>query len=355
MAYALCNRFGFHEQARRDRLHALGLSFAEGHHAALLHDMVIGPRVDKIVAGFYNHMLGVEDFLNIFARGYDIEKLKQTQTAYLLSLGQDFGTAEYFEERLRVGVTHAKVGVPLSLYECAYAVLKDNIVQAVPDSIRGDAEEFQGLISFLMRITALDMSLAIETYHESRVKTLERALKSLAQLDAELRHKVATDALTGVASHGQSLSALGRAIQQAHRNGTPLCICMVDLDHFKNVNDSFGHQVGDDVLCDIAGRMQGAVRSFDTVGRYGGEEFLIIMDNASRETAQEIAERVRYRVSASPVKTRSVEVRVTVSLGLAILQPEDDVDSLIKRADEALYKAKHEGRNRVVFPATESG
>jgi two-component system cell cycle response regulator len=142
---------------------------------------------------------------------------------------------------------------------------------------------------------------------------------------------------------------LRRAIQIALRNKTPLCICMADLDHFKKINDNYGHQVGDDVLCDVAGRMQGAVRNFDTVGRYGGEEFLIIMDNADLDTAMEIAERVRRRVGSSPIKTRSVETPVTVSLGIARLQPEDDIDSLIKRADQALYQAKREGRNRVVY------
>jgi diguanylate cyclase (GGDEF)-like protein len=99
--------------------------------------------------------------------------------------------------------------------------------------------------------------------------------------------------------------------------------------------------------------MQAAVRNFDTVGRYGGEEFLIIMDNAELATAQEIAERVRQRVAASPVKTRSAEVSITLSLGLAMLKPDDDVDSLVKRADEALYDAKHKGRNRVVYLSAE--
>lgn len=350
MVHELCHRFGFHEQARGDRLDALGLSADDESLAAELQDRVIAPNADSIVEAFYEHLLGIRQFTEIISQGHDLGRLRETQTRYLLGLGMNFTSADYFEERLNVGIVHARVGVPLSLYECTYAVLKDKILDAMPESIRRQEPERYGkLVSFLSRITALDMSLAIETYHLSKVRTLEKALRSLAQLDAELRHKVATDALTGVASHGQCLSALRKAIDSAQRNDTPLCISMADLDHFKRVNDSHGHQVGDDVLCDVAGRMQGAVRNFDTVGRYGGEEFLIIMDNASRPTAQEIAERVRYRVAASPVKTRSAEVSITVSLGLAQLRPNDDVDSLIKRADEALYKAKHRGRNQVVF------
>jgi len=349
LAHELCHRFGFHDLSRRDRLYALGLSAADNKLVVELQDRVILPNVDQIVSRFYDHMLGIAEFAEIVSRGPDLEKLRRTQSDYLLSLGKEFSTANYFEERLQVGVVHARVGVQLSMYECAYAILKDKIIEAFPETIRRDADEYSRLVSFLNRITALDMSLAIETYHLSKVQTLEKALKSLAQLDAELRHKVATDALTGVASHGQCLSALRKAIQLAQRNKTPLCICMADLDHFKRVNDTHGHQVGDDVLCDVAGRMQGAVRNFDTVGRYGGEEFLIIMDNATRATAQEIAERVRFRVGSGPVKTRSVEVPITVSLGLAQLMPADDVDSLIERADQALYKAKNRGRNQVVF------
>lgn len=354
MSYELCHRFGFTEAVRKQRLKLLDLSAGDNRWAALLLQEVIRPNAMDIVASFYDHMMHSEDFTRIVNRDSTLERLRKTQTMYLLSLGQKFTTAEYFEERLRVGITHARVGVPLSLYECAYAVLRQKIVDAIPAHLAQDAVQFPGLTAFLSRIVALDMSLAIETYHESKVQTLETALQSLAQLDAELRHKVATDALTGVASHGQSLSALRKAIQTAHSNHTPLCIAMVDLDFFKRVNDEHGHQVGDDVLCDVAGRMQAAVRNFDTVGRYGGEEFLIILDNADLATAQEIAERVRQRVAATPVKTRSTGVSITLSAGLARLEPGDNVDSLIKRADEALYAAKHQGRNRVIYSSANS-
>ena len=346
MAYELCHRFGFHDQTRLQRLDSLGLTAADRSLAKQLHAQVIDPNVTDIVAAFYERMMGVPEFAEILGSGHDIMRLKHTQTDYLLSLGLDFGSADYFENRLRVGVTHAQVGVPLSLYECAYLFLKESIISAFPVSLREKPEAFGGLIGFLNKITTLDMSLAIETYHLSKVQTLEKALKSLEQLDAELRHKVATDALTGVASHGQCLSALRRSIKIAQRNETPLCVCMADLDNF---NDTYGHQVGDDVLTDVAGRMQGAVRNFDTVGRYGGEEFLIVMDSADIESAHEIAERVRYRVASSPIKTRSAEVKMTVSLGLAKLRPDDDLDSLVKRADEALYKAKRRGRNQVAY------
>ena len=323
MGHELCHRFGFSEAAREQRLKLLDLSVSDNQWSELLLQQVIEPNAEYIVAAFYDHMVQSEEFTSIVNRDTTLERLRKTQTLYLRSLGQEFQSADYFEERLRVGIAHARVSVPLSLYECACAILKQKIIDAIPAQIHKDPAQLLGLASFISRITALDMSLAIETYHLSKVQTLEKALQSLAQLDAELRHKVATDALTGVASHGQSLSALRKAIQIAHRNHTPLCIAMADLDYFKRVNDEHGHQVGDDVLCDVAGRMQAAVRHFDTVGRYGGEEFLIIMDNADLATSKEIAERVRQRVAATPVKTRSAGVTMTLSLGLAMLKPGD--------------------------------
>lgn len=353
MSHEYCRRYGFDQQARQRRLLWLGLGSEDARWATVLHEQVIAPNLDDIVGWFYEHMLRIQEFGEILSRGFDIEKLKQTQARYLDTLGQEFETADYFEERLRVGIAHARVGVPLSLYECAYAIMRQAIFNVIPAEVMDDPEALTGLNAFIVRITALDMSLAIETYHLARVQSLEKALQSLAQLDAELRHQVATDALTGVASHGQCLSALGQALSLAKRNGTPLCIAMVDLDHFKRVNDGYGHQVGDDVLRDVAGRMQAAVRNFDTVGRYGGEEFLIIMDNADRETALEIIERVRQRVGNEPIRTRSDTIHITLSAGISVMRPDDNTDSLIHRADRALYVAKHAGRNQVVLEGEE--
>jgi len=349
MAYELCHRFGFQEQARRDRLDILGLSNTDEEIGKFLHTRVIDPHAKEIVNAFYERMMALPAFAEILADGHDLVQLKHTQTEYLLSFGLQFTSADYFENRLRVGVTHATVGVPLYMYECAFLFLIESIIAAFPESLIKDRDGYLRCFGFLNKVKALDMSLAIETYHLSKIRTLEKTVRSLEQLDAELQHKVATDALTGVASHGQCLSALQGAIKTSRRTHTSLCICMADLDHFKNVNDSYGHQVGDDVLRDVAGRMQGAVRKFDTVGRYGGEEFLIIMGDTDIETALEIAERVRFRVAASPIKTRSDEVKMTVSLGMAEFRVDDDVDSIVKRADEALYKAKDRGRNQVAY------
>jgi len=122
---------------------------------------------------------------------------------------------------------------------------------------------------------------------------------------------------------------------------------MADLDHFKRINDSHGHLVGDRILRDVATRMSTGARNSDVVGRYGGEEFLIIFDAAPLDVARELAERIRLRVMADPFVEQATELAVTVSLGVAQARDDDDVDSLTARADRAMYTAKRAGRNRV--------
>ena len=126
---------------------------------------------------------------------------------------------------------------------------------------------------------------------------------------------------------------------------------MIDIDHFKKINDSFGHDIGDEVLREFAVRLASNVRAVDLPVRYGGEEFTVIMPDTRIEDAQRIAERIRLHVAGSPFRVSNGEelLMVTISIGVAAtLGPDDTADALIKRADEAVYEAKAAGRNRVV-------
>lgn len=345
--HRLCEQYGFDDATRAERLSMFGLTAGNKDIADLLSRSVIAPNVDWIVEQFYEVLLANRFYTEILNRGFDLDRLRQTQTVYLLSMGQDYASGEYFEERLRVGLAHARIGLPLSLYECAYNTIRQLILGAVPDEIQNDVETFVKLVSFLSRITSLDMSLAIETYHLARIHRLEQTLETLQLEDEELRYKIATDSLTQVASHSQAMAVLSQAIKLARRKGSPLCVCMIDLDHFKKVNDTYGHLTGDAVLRDVASRMQAAVRTFDTIGRYGGEEFIIILENTNLVTAQEVMERMRQRVASTPINVSGTTIPVTVSAGLSALRTGDKMQSLIARADAAMYGAKESGRNKV--------
>jgi diguanylate cyclase (GGDEF)-like protein len=137
-------------------------------------------------------------------------------------------------------------------------------------------------------------------------------------------------------------------LERAKRAGTPCSILIFDLDYFKDVNDSYGHLAGDEVLRVMAIKIREIIRSYDVFGRYGGEEFVVLMDSANLEAATERAERIRAEVESLVIHYADVDIRITCSVGVAETPDgEEDVTRLLERADAALYQAKRDGRNLV--------
>jgi diguanylate cyclase (GGDEF)-like protein/PAS domain S-box-containing protein len=155
------------------------------------------------------------------------------------------------------------------------------------------------------------------------------------------------DALTGVFNRRHVEDVLGKELERAERHGRPLAVAILDADHFKRINDTHGHQTGDEVLRAISQRCQSTLRSNDVLGRYGGEEFVIVFPETKLDEAGAVAERVRSAVADSPIKVGDHALVVTVSIGLAAHAPGHDLDKLLQRADAALYNAKQDGRNLV--------
>jgi diguanylate cyclase (GGDEF)-like protein len=176
--------------------------------------------------------------------------------------------------------------------------------------------------------------------------------KLMIRLDETQKHLMVmatTDSLTGLANRRQIMKRLDEEYERSSRQGTPLCVATLDIDHFKQINDTYGHPFGDQVLREIAQRMQQSVRRYDIVGRIGGEEFLVVSPGSSLQDTVTMTERLREDVSSSGISMGTSTVHVTISAGVALLGPADNsVGSILKRADTALYKAKHSGRNRVV-------
>ena len=178
-----------------------------------------------------------------------------------------------------------------------------------------------------------------------RILSLQQSLISARE---ELRFQATHDALTGLFNRGATLETIHRERSRQVREGGTLGVILADLDHFKQINDTYGHLVGDAVLKETARRMTACVRPYDTVGRYGGEEFLIIVPTADAAGSLRLAERMRETIAASPIKTSAGEVNVTASFGVAASDPANPppADSLLLRVDDALYRAKELGRNR---------
>ena len=160
-----------------------------------------------------------------------------------------------------------------------------------------------------------------------------------------------TDMLTGLPNRRRTLSFLDQALRRAEQDGAPLAVAIFDIDHFKAINDVHGHAAGDEVIRRVGQRAKASLRDDDMVGRYGGEEFVCVLQGRSALSAELVAERVRKAVHADAEGAVAGLPRVTVSIGLAVYAGEASIEDLLQRADKALYTAKREGRNRLRMAA----
>jgi diguanylate cyclase (GGDEF)-like protein len=190
--------------------------------------------------------------------------------------------------------------------------------------------------------------------HELQVRL--RTGKRIVRLQAELiearealRVQALHDPLTGIWNRRAILDILGNELARSRREGLSVAVAIADVDHFKRINDTYGHLVGDTALCEAASRMHVQLRPYDAIGRYGGEEFLMVLPGCTSQDAFKLAERLRIGMSEDPIKIPGGTIKVMCSLGVAasdmivVLEP----TALIQAADSALYRAKAGGRNRV--------
>ncbi len=193
-------------------------------------------------------------------------------------------------------------------------------------------------------------------FDQNELQVRLRAGTRLVDLQAQLlsarealREQATRDSLTRLWNRSSILETLSRELARAWRESSPLGVVMVDLDHFKNINDNHGHLAGDAMLREAARRMQNGVRQYDSVGRYGGEEFLILLPNCGESESYSQAERLRKQLNQTDVRIDDTALRITASFGVTAALPGEPwtPEGLIRKADEALYVAKKSGRNRV--------
>ena len=177
-----------------------------------------------------------------------------------------------------------------------------------------------------------------------RTKERDIAEEELKRVNAILEIKATTDSLTGISNRRRFLELLQAEIQEAKRYNMPLALIFFDIDHFKSVNDTYGHKAGDNVLQELSRIVTGMIRQTDIFARFGGEEFIILVLNNDVRTGRELAEKIRSRMSQHSFPQIGT---VTCSFGVAQFYPDDTSETFIKRADDAMYAAKQEGRNRV--------
>lgn len=177
------------------------------------------------------------------------------------------------------------------------------------------------------------------------IAEVTRLKRELADLSTQVR----TDPLTGLANYRHFLATLSQEMERTQRSGQPTSLIMLDIDHFKRVNDTWGHEIGNQALVHIAGLMVQSLRKLDIPCRYGGEEFAVILPDTTLRAAAPVAERLRELIEKSPLPLAGQELRITASLGIStyLMSSPESPEELVQQADDFLYQAKQDGRNRV--------
>ncbi|MFM7408010.1 MAG: diguanylate cyclase [Cuspidothrix sp.] len=210
----------------------------------------------------------------------------------------------------------------------------------------------KGAVDYIIKpFNRYELLARVRTHLELRhtQKELKKMLEEQKELVKNLEKLANTDSLTGVWNRRYLLNLAEQETQRCRRYHRPLSVLMIDIDHFKGINDNYGHAIGDEVLIKMTEIVSNYLRSVDVLGRFGGEEFVALLPETNRKSALITAERIRENIEKITIPVQEKSVSITVSIGVGSYQKGDaNIDILLQRADEALYKAKRQGRNRVI-------
>lgn len=199
---------------------------------------------------------------------------------------------------------------------------------------------------FKNRFIASFLAVAVMSYlHEySRY----RSYRALLSLRKKVEQEARTDALTGLTNRRHMYDYMHIAMKRMRRMKLPLSLLLIDIDNFKLINDNYGHQFGDEVLTRVAHCLRQHLRDHDSIARWGGEEFLVLLSDADNDAAMVVAEKLRSTIELLPIEYNDTLITITISIGLHTILPEETMDDMLNRADQNLYIAKHSGRNRII-------
>ncbi|GAP10830.1 protein containing diguanylate cyclase (GGDEF) domain [Bellilinea caldifistulae] len=342
---------------------------------------------------------GVEIYQNLGIHRGEVEALNTLGEVYFrrneFGLALNFfhlsaDVAKKFDKRLELARAHRKIGIiHLSMGNISAAVEALQSALTIASEINAQyelmechhalAQAYKKTENYPKALEAYENYIAVYqiVYNEEkdrRLKTLEvihevenarkdaeiYQLKNVAlqkeieerkKAQAALERLATQDSLTGIANRRYFLEIASRLIEQACRYHRPVSLVMIDVDHFKEMNDTFGHKTGDKVLIQITRSMQAVLRKVDILGRYGGDEFVILLPETTPEGARRMTERLKQAVAQQPVTAGGVSIPITLSIGLAsnVKEPDLSLDELLQRADRALYDSKMNGRDRITF------
>jgi diguanylate cyclase (GGDEF)-like protein len=302
-----------------------------------IHEHVASSHFDDFfTALFYHHLRAFPELRAYIPDNATLERLKAAQSQYFRRLtAGDYGK-DYILDRLQVGHSHQRIGLEPKWYTGAYRKYLSFLLPLLHEVSEGDSEKFMAYYDALLKVVFFDMELALDTYFHSDRQELSRMANH--------------DALTGLPNRYLLSDRIEQAIHQAHRDQSMVAILFIDLDRFKVINDSLGHQVGDQVISEVSDRFGSLLREGDTIARLGGDEFVVILADLEREEGiVSVAKKLLSSIEQA-IAINSFELFTTASMGIAVYPLDGkNENELLKNADAAMYLAKQEGGNTFRF------
>lgn len=307
---------------------------------------LVEDKIDELVERFYEAQTSEPDIALLIGDADTLTRLRSAQRKYVLGLFAGSYNLDYVNNRLRIGLVHKRIGVEPKLYLAAVQALRESLDNLLREGLP-DVENRARVALAVDKLFMFDIALVFETYIRSLVAEIETSKDRSEQYARSLEEKVRertkqleemarTDPLTGLLNFRHLEESLSQALLAARRRSEPLTVAYIDVNNFKHVNDTLGHQRGDEILRSVAGVIMRAARAEDRCFRYGGDEFCVILPNMGEMEAQR---GYRARVEAELAKLKDP---VTVSMGFVEAVPPDYLapEEMINRADTRMYAMK---------------
>lgn len=307
--------------------------------------------IDFIVAEFYRMQTSIPEIALLIGDADTLVRLKRLQRRYILDLFSGLYDLDYVNNRLHIGLVHKRIGVEPKLYLSAIYALKELLHRTIANECPADADR-NAIDMALDKILLFDVTLVFETYIRGLVTEIETAKNKLERYARSMEEKVKertrqleemsrTDALTGLLNVRHLQDIITTALRSAQRRSEPISVIYMDVNDFKQINDTQGHQYGDEILRIVGKAIKNTARAEDYCFRYGGDEFCILLNNCRESQANE-----QFLGRLIPLIKEKLD-DVTISFGIAQTGPNDYVDAstLIRMADEKMYAAKRVHKN----------
>lgn len=312
---------------------------------------VIEQNIDDIVDRFYEQQTSIPEIALIIGDAGTLKRLKQAQHQYLIDLFSGLYDMDYVNNRLRIGLVHKRIGVDPKLYLSGIYTLKSILIDVLSEKIE-DTPNRRIVLNALEKLLLFDISLVFDTYIRSLISEIEIAKEKSDHYSHILEDKVKertqqledlsrTDPLTGLLNVRQLTETLTATLLSAKRRSEPVTMVFIDINDFKVINDTQGHQQGDEILCIVSNSLMKVSRNEDSCFRYGGDEFCVILPNCTEALAHDI-----YELRLTDALQESGKI-ISLSMGIVQTGPLDylEPDALIHKADHLMYAKKKKSKS----------